>query len=385
MTKDPTMGKHLVLVGGGHAHLTALQRLGEYVARGHRVSLVNPTEHHYYSGMGPGLLAGLYAPDQVRFHVRRLAEAGGAAFVPDRVVRIEAARKLLLLASGARLSYDIASFNIGSRIPDFFSVDPSSRVIPVKPIDGLYRARQQILSALTAGPLQLVVVGGGAAGVELCGGLWRLLRDSGGRAELTLVAGRSLLAGFPSRVRRLARASLRQRGVRILEGVRCRAMEGSRLLLDNGDLLDGDLVLSAVGVAPPPIFTEAQLPVGDDGGLLVDAHLRCVGVPELFGGGDCIWLRDRPLPRIGVHAVRQSPILYHNLLAALEDRPLVCCYRPRKRALQLLNLGDGRAILQRGRLVLAGRWAWRLKDWIDRRFMARFQPAEGDSETEPKD
>ena len=49
--------KHLVLAGGGHAHLQALLGLKDYTDKGHRVTLVGPSRYHYYSGMGPGMLS----------------------------------------------------------------------------------------------------------------------------------------------------------------------------------------------------------------------------------------------------------------------------------------------------------------------------------------
>ena len=53
------MGRHLVLVGGGHAHLNVLLNLADYVPRGHRVTLIGSVPYHDYSGMGPGLLSGM--------------------------------------------------------------------------------------------------------------------------------------------------------------------------------------------------------------------------------------------------------------------------------------------------------------------------------------
>ncbi len=366
------MGKHLILVGGGHAHLTVLKNLKDFVDRGHRVTLVNPSEYHYYSGMGPGLISGLYSPDQVRFHVGRMATDRGAAFVRDQVVRIDADQRLLQLASGDSLSYDFASFNTGSSVPDSLDAGIPSCVIPVKPISGLLEARQRILAELSAKRMRLVVVGGGPAGIELCGNLWRLVRDVGGRAELTLVGGRRLLGGFPDRVRLLALASLAERGIRVLEGVKAQSIEASRVVLSDGDELVCDRVFLAVGVQPSRIFTDSNLEVGADGGLLVDDTLRSLSSPELFGGGDCICLQSRPLPKVGVFAVRQNPILYHNLMAALEEEAMRH-FVPQKMYMLILNLGNGRGILQRGRLVFSGRWPFLLKDWIDRRFMARFQ------------
>ena len=58
------------------------------------------------------------------------------------------------------------------------------------------------------------------------------------------------------------------------------------------------------------------------GGLLVNKYLQCTAHPEIFGGGRCIYLKDRPLDKVGVYAVRQNPILYQNLMASLEETVL---------------------------------------------------------------
>jgi NADH dehydrogenase FAD-containing subunit len=100
------MKKHLVLVGGGHAHLTVLINLADYVQRGHKVTLIGPSPYHYYSGMGPGLLSGIYRPQEVRFHVKKMAEDRGATFVEDRVIMINPVRKTLDLQSGNQVAYD---------------------------------------------------------------------------------------------------------------------------------------------------------------------------------------------------------------------------------------------------------------------------------------
>jgi len=84
-----TLGKQLVLVGGGHAHLTTLARSDELIRQGHRVTLIGPSNYHYYSGMGPGLLSGIYRPQDVRFYIRKMAQDRGAAFVAGRVTAIE--------------------------------------------------------------------------------------------------------------------------------------------------------------------------------------------------------------------------------------------------------------------------------------------------------
>ena len=64
------MGKHLVLVGGGHAHMVTLANLQEFIEKGHRVTVIGPSHHHYYSGMGPGMLSKIYTPDDIRLYLQ---------------------------------------------------------------------------------------------------------------------------------------------------------------------------------------------------------------------------------------------------------------------------------------------------------------------------
>ena len=101
-------------------------------------------------------------------------------------------------------------------------------------------------------------------------------------------------------------------------------------------------------------------------------HLHGIQYPEIFGGGDCVNLHNRPLDKVGVYAVRENPILYHNLLASLEGRELET-FKPQRNYQLLFNLGDDSAIYCRKGLVWGGKPAFRLKDSIDRNFMRKFQ------------
>jgi NADH dehydrogenase FAD-containing subunit len=366
------MKKQLVIVGGGHAHLTLLAHLDRCIGGEHRVTVVNRSAYHYYSGMGPGLLAGTYGPRDVRFHIRRMAEDRGAAFIEDAVVRVDARDRSLKLASGASIPYDVVSFNTGSEVPELIPGASGPAVFPVKPIANLIRARQFLVELLAGRPAEIIVIGGGPAGLEMAGNIWRLADGQGGRARITLLAGRRLMARFPGRVRTLALRSLQRRRIEIVEGAHAVALEQGRAVMDDGTTLACDAVFLALGVAPSALFRDSGLPTGPDGGLLVNGFLQCPAHPEIFGGGDCISLEGRQLAKVGVYAVRQNPVLMRNICAALEGGPLVP-FVPQKHYLLIFNLGDGTAILNRNGVTAAGRFAWWLKDRIDRGFMRKFQ------------
>jgi NADH dehydrogenase FAD-containing subunit len=366
------MRKHMVFTGGGHVHLTALLRLRDYLRAGHRVTLIGPSPYHYYSGMGPGLLSGIYRPAEVRFHVKKMAEDRGAAFLEDRVVKVEPARRALILGSGEELRYDVVSFNTGSEVPADI-VDPSAdNVFPVKPIENLLAARKKVLDAPGGQSLRAIVVGGGTAGVEIAANLGRLGRESGKIGRITLVSRSKVLDDLPGKARALVRDALARLRIELIEEVGARSIGKGVVRLDNGVNLQGDMVFVAVGVKPSSLFADSGLPTGTDGGLLVNDSLQCVRYPDLFGGGDCITLDGTPLERVGVYAVRQNRLLHRNLLAFLEGRPLRR-FDPGGVFLTILNMGDGSGIFRRKEFVWDGPFAFRLKDAIDRRFMRKFQ------------
>jgi NADH dehydrogenase FAD-containing subunit len=365
-------GKHLVLVGGGHAHLETLRNLGEFTRRGHRVTLVSPSPYHYYSGMGPGMLAGIYRPREVRFNVRKMAESGNAAYREDAAESIDPSVRSLSVRSGRKIHYDIVSFNTGSEIETGAIASARADVFPVKPIHNLLRARNCILRWSPDRRGHLVIAGGGPAGVEISANAWKVIHDHGIDGGITLITGGSLMERFPPKVRDLCSASLRRKGIRIIERNPLKALEEGTALLGDGQRLPFSIALLATGVKPVPIFRGSGLATAEDGSLLVNAQLQSVSHPEVFGGGDCIHFDGNPLPKVGVHAVKEGMLLRGNLLSALEGRRLVA-YSPQRHYMLIFNLGDGRGILWRNGFVIEGRFAFALKNNIDKGFMKKYQ------------
>jgi NADH dehydrogenase FAD-containing subunit len=366
------MSKHLVLVGAGHAHLTVLKRLADFTAAGHRVTVIGPGPLHYYSGMGPGMLSGIYRPEEIRFNVKDMAISRGAVFVEDLVARVDPAKKELLLQRGERIAYDVLSFNAGSGVPIDDRISGHADVVPVKPIERLLHARERIIDALREKKLSIVVAGGGPAGLEIAANLRRLAADEAGAAEITLIAGERLLAGFDPGVRRKALRGLARLGITLIEGQKVASADARCIRTSAGDSRPCDVLFLAVGVKPSPIFRDSGLPTGADGGLLVNGYLQSVEFPEIFGGGDCICFAPRPLAKVGVYAVRQNPVLLQNLRSALSGGGLVA-FTPQKSYLLAFNMGDGTAIVRWKFLVFDGRFGFALKDYLDRRFMKMFQ------------
>ena len=366
------MEEHLVLVGGGHAHLTVLKHLDDFIERGHRVTLISPSPYHYYSGMGPGLLSGMYRPHEVRFNIRKMALDRGASFLKGTVVGVDPEQGVVLIESGDEISYDVVSFNTGSSVPLTGVAESETDVFPVKPIDNLLKARNAVLERLKAGAPQLMVIGGGPAGLELTGNLWRLVNDQGATAKITLLAGRKLLARCPEKVRRFAVQSLTDRKIELAEGSHVDRISGGEAFLEDGRRFPTDFTFLAWGIEPSPLFRKSGIPTTEDGGMLVNEFLQSIKYPEIFGGGDCISFQKKPLDKVGVYPVRENPILYQNLLAAVTGEEMKP-FNPQEKYLLIFNLGDGKAIFWKENRIFHGRLFFYLKNYIDRKFMKNFQ------------
>jgi NADH dehydrogenase FAD-containing subunit len=367
------MKKQLLLIGGGHAHMVTLANLQNFTDKGFAVTVIQPSEYHYYSGMGPGMLGGTYQPEEIRFATRRQVEAKGGRFILGKAYRIDPHKRLVFLeGTEEEIPFDVLSCNAGSYVPrDTLSGDFPNVFTP-KPIEELLLAKEKILDLAGTGRITIAVIGSGPSAIEIAGNVHQLCRRQGvTMPKIQLFGGRSFMSGRPPLVRRLVKKVLLKKGIEILEVGHVQRIDNDRVVLENGEEYRSDITFAAVGVKPSQIFARSGLPIGQDGGLQVNEYLQSIRYANIFGGGDCIHFAAQPLHKVGVYAVRQNPVLYHNLLACLEGRPPEK-FSPGGTYLLIYNLGDGDGVLGKWSMAFAGKLAFSIKDWIDRRFIKTF-------------
>lgn len=366
------MGRHLVLAGAGHAHMVTMQNISVLVGKGHQVTVIGPSEHHFYSGMGPGMLGGTYTSEEISFNSKRGVEEQGGRFVKDSVARIDCARKTVTLLSGTEIDYDVLSCNCGSH------VNPLDRkvtipVYPVKPIENLKGLREEIRRKERGEPIRVAIIGGGPSSAEVGGNLIQLFkRDERPEGEVHIFCRSHFMSGVIEKVGSYCRNYLLKNGINFHENSGDLQLEGSEVITLEGKRTKVDFVMLATGVHPSPLFMDSSMTTGGDGGLAVNEYLQYVDDPNIFGGGDCVCFMPQPLSKVGVYAVRQNQVLYSNLVAALEGTGLQK-FIPGGDYLLVFNLGCGYGVLQKKSFVFKGKIPFLIKDLIDRRFMGRFQ------------
>lgn len=379
MMKQPTLRdkKQLLLVGGGHAHLQLINRIPELTARGVDVTVLDTRAELFYSGTMPAVLGGMVSPEAARIPVGEIVSRGGGRFVHQSVTRIDPSRRIVATET-AEFPWDVASIAVGSRVQPPIPVAPGAVAMGAKPVGRLpelFATVAHMLETIRDRVVRVVFIGGGASAVELSGnllgGMARSRPDLQKRLELTIVSrGTTLVPRMAPAVQQIARESLTRRGIRLHLGQRPQAVSAAAVEMEEGDPLAADVTVFCTGLSAPAMIATSGLPHGDDGALQVNNTLRTTGAP-IYGGGDCIGIEGLHLERIGVHAVRQSGILLHNVSRELAGDPPATLQRyvPPESSMLILNLGDGTGVLVKGERVMHGRLPYVLKERIDWAFV----------------
>jgi selenide,water dikinase len=180
-----------------------------------------------------------------------------------------------------------------------------------------------------------------------------------------------LLPALNASVRRKMARVARERGIEIRLGVVAERLGANALHLADGSRLAFDRAVLVTGAAPPAWLAGSGLALDDDGFVRIGPTLASPSHPHVFAAGDLASYDGRELPKSGVYAVRAGPWLADNLRRAATGRDLRR-WTPQRDTLALISTGDKYAIAARGAIAFEGAWTWRWKDWIDRRFMAKY-------------
>ncbi|UTA48193.1 selenide, water dikinase SelD [Simiduia sp. 21SJ11W-1] len=360
----------LVLLGGGHAHALVIARWAMAPLPGVRLTLVSPEAHTPYSGMLPGLIAGHYTYRDTHIDLDQLCARAQVRFIRAAATGLDLHTKHIHLEGRPALGFDALSINIGAT-PSQAVPGARQHAIAVKPISQFYARWQAIEASLAEKPhAHIALVGGGAASVELA----CALRVKAPVAAISLFCAEARpLAGYGKRAQRAAARALAARNISIHGGQPVTRVEPNRLW--TGDKSHSvDQLLWCTQAAAPEWLRQTGLELDGQGFIAVDDQLQSVSHPGIFAAGDVASLSGQARPKAGVFAVRQAPVLAHNLRAWLLKLPLNR-YRAQRAFLSMLSLGDGQALATRvgGWLpVFSGGWVWRWKNRIDKRFMAMF-------------
>ncbi len=369
--------KELVLVGGGHAHVAVLKMFAMKPVPGLRITLITRDIHTPYSGMLPGLVAGHYDYDETHIDLGPLARFAGARLYHTEVEALDIANKQVIAKGRPPVHYDILSINTGSR-PSAVNIQGVDEfAIPAKPIDAFLVKWQKLVAKVkqSTGDFNLSIVGAGAGGVEIALStqykLQAELKDDAARLKVKIVTrSKTILPTHNKNVRQQFVNKLNDCGIDIHTNESIVEVTEKNIKTQSGKTITSDAVLWVTNASAPAWPKTAGLAVDKQGFITVNNYLQSPTDDNIFVVGDVASLPDAR-PKSGVFAVRQGPILAHNLRVKA-TRGNLKAYKPQKNFLGLISTGNKNAIASYGNWAWQGQWLWTVKNWIDHQFMKKF-------------
>ncbi len=364
-----------MLLGGGHAHVIVIKKWAMNPVPDVRVTLVSDAALTPYSGMLPGLIAGHYNVEESHIDLVRLCAWAGIRFVEDTAVGLDPEKQEIVFATRPSVGYDILSIDTGGA-PNLDVVEgAASHATAVKPVYRFYDKWRQIeiRAKQSAAPLNIGVVGAGAGGFEILLAMHhrmlQLYPDT--KHQFHWFVRGEILDGYPRRVQTQALETVQSRNIQCHRDFDVMRVRADGLESSAGAMISLDEVLWCTEAKAPDWPQQSGLQCDEKGFILLRDSLQSVSHTNVFAAGDVAVQVNHYRPRAGVFAVRQGPPLYENLRRAALHQPLKI-HRPQNRFLTILSTGRKHAIASRGGLSVAGNWVWQWKDWIDQRFMHRF-------------
>lgn len=376
--------RDLVIVGGGHAVLELIKEAGRWTSDGYSVSLISESQYFYYSGMVPEYLGGIYTKQDIHVDLQALAGHSEVEYVKARVTSIDTENRTVTTQDGRVYHCRLAVFDIGTttpRMPEGQHISPSK---PLHRIESLHNFVEELLF----GPRQnsrrsLVIVGGGAAGVEIALNISARMKAEQHHTQLgiTLVEEEERLLGrFPASMADYVSDLLQQRGVDVRIRRKARDIDDHQLVLDDHHEVPYDFMLWATGITGQSLFRDSGLQCDRRHFLRVEDTLQYPGHPWLLAGGDCAHIRSWPdLPKFAVNAISMSDVILNNVDVLLRsgdpriDLAALHTFKPKRIAPLLLSTGEEEGLWAMPDFWMHSKTSLRIKHFLDRRWIERYQ------------
>jgi NADH dehydrogenase len=369
----------IVVLGGGFAGLAAVAKLRQADAQ---VVLLDRHNYHTFQPMLYQLATALIAAEGVGHPLRAVQRAQrNLALHTATATGIDlAARQVHVPALGA-LPYDALVLALGATVNFLGVAGAAAHAFPLYTLADAVRLKERLLGrweaadqdpALVAdGALDVVVVGGGATGVESAGALIDLYRGTlvgdypglpARAARVILVElGPALLPTFTTDIQDYAKRTLERRGVEVWLGERVAEVAPTRVTLASGAVLKAHTLVWGAGLQANPLVRTLGVALRPGGRVPVGPDLSLAGHPEVFAVGDSAWITDaatgQVLPQLGSVALQSGARAGENIarrLTGQEPKPFTYVDKG-----TMATIGRGAAVMQlpRGR-ALTGRAAW---------------------------
>jgi NADH dehydrogenase len=330
----------VIVVGGGFAGLSAVRELSTAPVD---VLLLDRNPYNTFQPLLYQVATGGLNPGDVTYALRAFAARfRNATFRRACVTGVDADARQVRTDSGEMYSYDYLVLCCGVSA-NYFGIPGAQQYAKTIYTRGAsIDVRDRILGNLEAYSQRrpgavvptVVIVGGGATGVEMAGAVAELRNAAVPQAypeldkdevQVVLVEMTDEVLGpFDPSLRRYAAKELRHRGVDLRLGTAVKEVRADSVLLSDGDHLPAAATVWATGVKVDEQVSSWGLPQGRGGRIDVEPDMRVVGHPDVFAVGDVAASLDGALPQLAQPAIqggRHAGVQIRRLLAGEPTQP----------------------------------------------------------------
>lgn len=348
--------KQVVIVGGGAGGLELATRLGNSLGKKHKAKIIlvdqNPT--HLWKPLLHEVAAGTLDANEDEISYLVHASRNHYNFHLGRLKGLNRQRKIIYLDAiksennievlpERELSYDILVLAIGSITNDlrikgvkenclFLDERKQADLFQQVLLKNILRIQSNILNELN-----IVIVGGGATGVELAAELNYMLDqvkkygfdqvDPKKDFKITLIeAAPRILSNLPERISKVVTEELQKRNITVLVDELVKEIDNDTVLTNSGKKIRATMIVWAAGVKVDEITKElGGLPLNNLNQIEIKATLQTIVDDSIFALGDCGHLtlnKKEALPPRAQVASQQAAYLAKNIPRFLEGKRL---------------------------------------------------------------
>ncbi len=361
MPSSPSLKTQIVVVGGGAGGLELVRRLGATFGRERfDIILVERNRTHIWKPLLHEVAAGSLDASLDEVGYRSHGFRWGYRFFLGAMSGLDRENRQVLIApiidedgqevmGPHRIRYDYLVMALGSVSNDFAIPGVAAHCLFLDSRVQADRFRQKLLNqclrvsrVMSQDPdaeafVRVVIVGGGATGVELAAELFNAaagLRHYGlevfdeSRLKVTLIeAGPRILPALPEKLAEAAHAELEALGVRILTGMSVVEARADAIVTRSGEVIEADMRVWAAGVKGPPFLKDiGGLETTGNNQLVVTPTLQTTRDPRIFAIGDCCQCipegETKPVPPRAQSAHQMAELAFANIRRLLEGQPL---------------------------------------------------------------
>ena len=357
----------LVLIGGGHSHLSVLMKLSKRPINGNRITLITNEIDTPYSGMIPGYIEGIYSWRDSHIDLYRLCLKLNVRFIHAEVERVSAYEKEIYFKDRPKIKFDVLSINTGIQSNNREIKGAAKYCLPVKPISKL---TNNFLNKITNFK-SIAFIGGGAGSVELALAIKKRFLNINQDIKITIITGkRGLLSTFPQKTKLTSLKTLEKFKIDIIEYKRVLEVKPKQIILSDKSILKIDKAILSTNSMTPKWLAKSDILLTKDNYILVNKSFQ-TNYKYVFASGDVIDFNNQNLKKAGVFAVRSGKPLAINIRKFILGKKLVE-YKFNKNYLALIGTSKRSAIATKYNLTFNSRFFFYLKKYIDQNFIKKF-------------